>query len=57
VGCIAQEIQTLLPEAVSGNQESGYTVAYDKLVPVLIEAVKHLSQRVETLEKKLAALH
>jgi hypothetical protein len=56
VGCIAQELQTLLPEAVSGSSESGFTVAYDKLVPVLIEAVKHLGNRVETLEKKLAAL-
>ena len=54
IGLIAQELQPLLPEAVSGDVESGLTVAYDKLVPVLIEAVKHLSQRVETLEQKLA---
>ena len=50
VGCIAQEIQPLLPEAISGDLESGLHVAYDKLVPVLVEAVKHLQQRVELLE-------
>ncbi len=54
IGLIAQELQPVLPEAVSGDIESGLTVAYDKLVPVLIEAIKNLSQRVETLEQKLA---
>ena len=51
VGCVAQEIMPLLPEAISGDFESGLHVAYDKLVPVLIEALKHLSHRVELLEK------
>lgn len=51
IGCIAQEILPWLPEAISGDLESGLHVAYDKLVPVLIEAVKHLSKRVDILEK------
>jgi prepilin-type processing-associated H-X9-DG protein len=53
IGCIAQELQPVLPEAVSGDIESGYHVAYDKLVPVLVEAVKHLTHRVEVLERHI----
>jgi hypothetical protein len=53
VGCVAQEVQHALPEAVSGDIESGLHVAYDKLIPVLVEAVKHLLQRVDSLEKRL----
>lgn len=53
VGCIAQELVSVLPEAVSGDIESGFTVSYHKLVPVLIEAIRHLSDRVEQLEKRL----
>jgi prepilin-type processing-associated H-X9-DG protein len=53
VGCVAQEVANQLPEAVSGDIESGLHVAYDKLVPVLVEAVKHLLQRVDSLEKRL----
>jgi prepilin-type processing-associated H-X9-DG protein len=53
VGCVAQDVLPVLPEAISGDIESGYTVAYHKLVPVLIEALKHLSRRVEDLEKRL----
>jgi hypothetical protein len=54
VGLIAQEVFSVLPEAVSGDEESGYHVAYDKLVPVLLETVKDLQQRVEVLEKRLS---
>ena len=50
VGVLAQEVQAVLPEAVEGV-EGSYTVAYMKLVPVLIEAVKSLRERVEVLER------
>ena len=53
IGCIAQEVAKQLPEAVSGDIESGLHVAYDKLVPVLVEAIKHLGRRVEELEKRV----
>lgn len=56
IGCIAQEVAHSLPEAVSGDTASGLHVAYDKLVPVLVEAVKHLLQRVDSLEKRLGPL-
>jgi prepilin-type processing-associated H-X9-DG protein len=54
VGCIAQEILPVLPEAVSGDIESGLFVAYDKLIPVLLEGIKQLTRRVEELEKRVS---
>lgn len=65
VGIIAQEVQNILPEAVklapfdttpdgrSASGENYLTVQYDKLVPLLIEAVKELSEKVDQLQKKL----
>jgi len=49
VGVIAQDVAGLLPEAVV-DSGGGYNVAYMKLIPVLIEAVKSLQSRVSTLE-------
>lgn len=50
VGVLAQEVAEQLPEAVIVNQNGFMGVAYHKLVPVLIEAVKGLQGRVSTLE-------
>jgi hypothetical protein len=50
VGLIAQEVQKVLPEAVDGTLEGGLRVSYEKLIPVLIESLKHLQQRVDDLE-------
>ena len=53
VGVVAQEILEVLPEAVT-TRENGYlAVRYEKLVPLLIEAIKELSNKVEYLEQKL----
>jgi len=53
VGLIAQEIEKVLPEAVT-ERENGYlAVRYEKIVPLLVEAIKELSQKVEALENKL----
>jgi hypothetical protein len=67
VGVIAQEVEAVLPQIVKaapfdiakddeGNEysksgENYKTVQYDKLVPLLIEAIKELSDKVERLEK------
>jgi hypothetical protein len=53
VGVIAQEIEEVLPEAVT-TRESGYkAVNYEKIVPLLIEAIKDLTNKVEKLETKI----
>lgn len=48
-GVIAQEVQAVLPEAVTTNGEY-LSVAYGNLVGLLIEAIKELKGRVEELE-------
>ena len=54
VGVIAQEVEQVLPELVSERSDNGTkSVNYNGLVGVLIEAVKELSARVESLENQL----
>jgi len=58
VGISAQQVQAVLPEAVkerSLDDETILTVKYEKLVPLLIEAIKELNLKVEKLEDKLKA--
>ena len=54
VGVIAQEVQQILPEIVKENVHNKFLgVRYEKLTPLLLEAIKELSKKVEELEKKL----
>ena len=52
VGVIAQEVQEVLPEIVAERRDGSLAVRYDRLVPLLIEAIKELQARVEVLEAK-----
>jgi hypothetical protein len=63
VGVIAQEIQEVLPEVIrlapfdtdeNGNSKSGenyITVQYEKIVPLLIQAINELKAEIELLKK------
>lgn len=68
VGVIAQEVQAVLPHVVKlapfdmdSNKESisgeNYlTVQYDKLIPLLIEAIKEQQKLIESLELKVSSI-
>jgi hypothetical protein len=51
VGIIAQSLLPVLPEAVLEDADGYYKVEYTKLIPVLIQSVKALQERVTMLER------
>lgn len=51
-GVIAQEIEAILPEIVAVREDGSKAVKYDKLIPLLIEALKDALNRIEILENK-----
>ena len=67
VGVFAQDIQTVLPEAVkpapfdseNGKSKSGenyLTVQYEKIVPLLIESIKEQQKMIENLQGQINKL-
>lgn len=46
VGLIAQEIEKIMPEAVHTDEKGLLVVSYNKIIPLLVEAVKELSEKV-----------
>jgi hypothetical protein len=52
VGVIAQEVEKVLPEAVAQRADGIKAVKYDRLTCLLIEAVKQLQDKVDSLTKK-----
>lgn len=54
VGLSAQEVQSILPEIVvpAPIDEKYLTIHYERVVPLLVEAIKELSRQVEELKKK-----
>jgi len=53
IGVIAQEIEAAFPELVKDRKDGYKGVRYEKLTAVLLQAVKELKEKVETLEKKI----
>jgi hypothetical protein len=52
-GVIAQEVEKVLPEVISKNQDGTLAVAYGNLVSLLIEGIKELSEEITELKKKI----
>lgn len=57
IGVIAQEIQKVLPEVVlvGKDEQETLSVDYGKIVGLLIEAIKELNDKVDTLTAKVGA--
>ena len=57
VGVSAQEVEKVLPEAVTESANQGYlTVKYDKMVALLIEAIKEQSEQIDYLKEEIEKL-
>lgn len=52
IGVIAQEIEKILPEIVTTRDDGFKAVKYDRIVSLLIEAIKELEKRVSNIENK-----
>lgn len=50
VGLIAQEVESVLPQVVTTRDDGIKALRYEKVVPLLVEAIKELQKRVEQLE-------
>jgi hypothetical protein len=61
-GVLANEVEAVMPELVRGSVfeapegDTYKTVSYDKLVPVLIEAIKEQQSQIESLRNELEML-
>ena len=51
VGVIAQEVKEIVPSAVVERDDGYLAVRYDKLIPLLIEAVKSLKAEIEDMKR------
>lgn len=53
VGLLAQEVEAILPQAVYADENGYLRISYDRIVPVLIEALKEHSRQIKELREKL----
>lgn len=51
-GLIAQQVQEVLPEAVTKRSDGYLALRYEQMVPLLVEAIKELKAEIENLKSK-----
>jgi len=62
IGFLAQELETVIPEAVykpTGNSETStdkYGVNYSTIIPVLVKAIQEQQQQIDELKTRVRAL-
>ena len=52
IGLLAQEVEKIIPEAVSENKDGYKSLDYNAVVAVLVGQVNALTKRIEELEKR-----
>jgi hypothetical protein len=55
-GFVAQEIKEVLPEVVSQDAQGYYSIAYSKVIPVLVEAIKDQQKEMNEKNADIEAL-
>ena len=55
VGVVAQEVEDVMPEVVTTREDGYKAVKYEKLVPLLIEAIKEQQKQIDELKARLDA--
>lgn len=56
VGVIAQEVEAVLPEVIATRSDGMKAVKYDRIVALLIEAIKEQNVTINALQQDVAAL-
>jgi hypothetical protein len=56
VGLIAQDVQTVLPEAISENDKEFLGVSYTEVIPLLVAAIKEQQEQIKALETRIQTL-
>ena len=56
IGVIAQEIEEILPEIVQTRDSGMKAVKYEKIIPLLIEAIKDQQKQIEDQQKQIDEL-
>lgn len=56
IGVVAQEVEKIVPEVVSTGEDGYKSVAYQNLVPLLIEAIKQQNAEIQNLKKEVETL-
>lgn len=54
VGFLAQDVEQILPEAVTTDEEGNKLINYSAIIPLLTASIQELTERVEALEDELA---
>ena len=52
-GLIAQEVEKIIPEAISKNKEGYLSIAYGNLMGLIIESIKELKSDIDLIKNKL----
>lgn len=56
IGFIAQEVEKVIPEAVAKDNEGIYSIEYDAMIPLLVEALKEQQKMIKKLELRIQEL-
>ena len=56
IGLIAQQVESVAPEIVSERMDGYKGVKYEKVVPLLVGAIKEQQKRIDSLEEKIRSL-